>query len=66
MVGSELPTPETRVDRDRHGRALRRRGPSEGRADGGCSQDVRFEIHRGEIVGIAGVEGNGQSELVEA
>jgi len=27
---------------------------------------VSFEVHRGEIVGIAGVEGNGQRELVEA
>jgi simple sugar transport system ATP-binding protein len=28
--------------------------------------DVDFTIHRGEIVGIGGVEGNGQAELVEA
>jgi len=28
--------------------------------------DVSFEVRRGEIVGIAGVEGNGQTELVEA
>src|SRR5213082_3139709 len=27
---------------------------------------VSFEVRRGEIVGIAGVEGNGQTELVEA
>jgi general nucleoside transport system ATP-binding protein len=27
---------------------------------------VSFEVHRGEIVGVAGVEGNGQTELVEA
>ncbi|HUK95282.1 MAG TPA: ABC transporter ATP-binding protein [Gaiellaceae bacterium] len=27
---------------------------------------VSFEVHSGEIVGIAGVDGNGQSELVEA
>lgn len=27
---------------------------------------VSFTLHRGEILGIAGVEGNGQSELVEA
>ncbi len=28
-------------------------------------RDVSFELHEGEILGIAGVEGNGQSELVE-
>jgi general nucleoside transport system ATP-binding protein len=28
--------------------------------------DVTFEVRRGEIVGIAGVEGNGQTELIEA
>lgn len=27
---------------------------------------VSFEVHEGEIVGIAGIDGNGQSELVEA
>jgi len=27
--------------------------------------DVSFEVRRGEIVGIAGVEGNGQTELIE-
>src|SRR5436309_9820536 len=29
-------------------------------------QGVSFDVHAGEILGIAGVEGNGQSELVEA
>lgn len=28
--------------------------------------EVSFEVRRGEIVGIAGVEGNGQTELIEA
>ena len=28
--------------------------------------DVSFTIHRGEILGVAGVEGNGQTELIEA
>jgi ABC-type uncharacterized transport system ATPase subunit len=29
-------------------------------------ENVSFEVHGGEIVGIAGVQGNGQTELVEA
>ena len=29
-------------------------------------RDVSFTVHTGEIVGIAGVQGNGQTELVEA
>lgn len=28
--------------------------------------DISFDVHAGEIVGIAGVEGNGQTELIEA
>ena len=28
--------------------------------------DVTFDVHAGEIVGIAGVEGNGQTEIIEA
>ena len=29
-------------------------------------KDVSFDVHAGEIVGVAGVSGNGQSELLEA
>ena len=29
-------------------------------------EDISFDIHRGEVLGIAGVEGNGQAELVES
>ncbi len=29
-------------------------------------EDVSFEVHKGEVLGIAGVQGNGQTELVEA
>ena len=28
-------------------------------------RDVALEVHKGEILGIAGIEGNGQSELIE-
>ena len=30
-----------------------------------CLRDISFEVRRGEIFGIAGVSGNGQSELLE-
>jgi ABC-type uncharacterized transport system ATPase subunit len=67
MVGEELPSPGTEestvTDRevlevrdltvvDKAGRAL--------------LEDISFRIHAGEVLGIAGVEGNGQTELVEA
>jgi general nucleoside transport system ATP-binding protein len=66
MVGSELPSPQatesTVTDQvqlsldgvtlvDESGRPL--------------LSDITFTIHRGEVLGIAGVEGNGQAELVE-
>lgn len=35
-------------------------------AHGEALNDVSFEVRAGEIVGIAGIEGNGQTELVEA
>jgi simple sugar transport system ATP-binding protein len=34
--------------------------------EGKAIDDVSFEVRKGEIVGIAGVEGNGQTELIEA
>jgi general nucleoside transport system ATP-binding protein len=38
------------------------------RANGGTTRvdNASFEVHSGEILGIAGVEGNGQTELIEA
>jgi simple sugar transport system ATP-binding protein len=67
MVGSELPSPQTSQStvtdrvvlavrnltvRDREGRPV--------------VDDVSLTIHAGEVLGIAGVEGNGQAELVDA
>jgi ABC-type uncharacterized transport system ATPase subunit len=67
MVGSELPTPETRESTVTDVAVLTAEGLTvrdvEGRA---LVEDVSFTIHRGEVLGVAGVEGNGQAELVEA
>jgi simple sugar transport system ATP-binding protein len=66
MVGAELPTPETR-ERTVTDVAELRVDRLSVRDDGrSIVDDVSFTIHRGEVVGIAGVEGNGQSELVHA
>jgi len=67
MVGGELPSPETRdstvtSDVALEVSGLTLRGPV-GRT---VLDDVTLTIHRGEILGIAGVEGNGQAELVES
>ncbi len=67
MVGSELPSPSTEKSTVTDEvllsvRDLELRAP-DGRLE---LADIGFEIHAGEILGIAGVEGNGQTELVEA
>ena len=67
MVGSELPTPETRESTvttvvELSVEHLTVLSP-EGRP---VVEDVSLQVRRGEVLGIAGVEGNGQVELVEA
>jgi simple sugar transport system ATP-binding protein len=67
MVGSELPTPETRESTVTDVPVLTAEGLTVRDVDGrALVEDVSFIIHRGEVLGIAGVEGNGQAELVEA
>ena len=69
MVGSELPTPETRDSTVTDVPVLELRDLTVASAESGARNPldgVTFTVHRGEIVGIAGVEGNGQSELVRA
>ena len=67
MVGSELPTPETRDSTVTDHVELAISGLTCQQADGRTVlDDVSLKIHKGEIVGIAGVEGNGQTELIAA
>ena len=67
MVGSELPVPELRESTvtDREMLRLwkvRVAGPD----SRDLLTDIDLTIHAGEVLGIAGVEGNGQAELVDA
>jgi len=67
MVGSELPVPELRESTVTDVPQLSVSGLTVLSADGRpVVEGVSFTIHQGEIVGIGGVEGNGQAELVEA
>ncbi|MEU8192437.1 ABC transporter ATP-binding protein [Microbispora amethystogenes] len=67
MVGSELPSPETRESTVTDVVALSVRDLTVRTGDGRTVvENVSFDIRKGEVLGIAGVEGNGQAELVEA
>ncbi|HET6212011.1 MAG TPA: ABC transporter ATP-binding protein, partial [Micromonosporaceae bacterium] len=67
MVGSELPSPEARESTVTDTPVLTVAGLTvTGPGGRPVVEDISFTIHRGEVVGIAGVEGNGQAELVEA
>ena len=67
MVGSELPTPETSESTVTDEVALEIRDLAVLDHDRRpVIENINLRIHRGEIVGIAGIEGNGQGELVDA
>src|SRR3954467_15028845 len=67
MVGAELPTPATRESTVRDVPVLELHDVTTLNADGRPVVDaVDLTVREGEVVGIAGVEGNGQAELVDA
>jgi ABC-type uncharacterized transport system ATPase subunit len=67
MVGSQLPVPELRESTVTDTVQLDLEHVTVHASDGRTVvDDVSLSIRRGEIVGLAGVEGNGQAELVEA
>ena len=66
MVGSELPKPETKGNTKRDQVVLELKNvtvPSKSARN--ILSDISFRLHAGEVIGIAGVEGNGQAELTE-
>ena len=67
MIGSELPTPETRTSTVQDEVVLAVSGLSlKSEDDRDVLSDISFRIRKGEIVGIAGVEGNGQAQIVDS
>ncbi len=66
MIGKALPVPEQRPHRPGEVQ-LRIAGLSRASDDpfGVELKDLHLEVHAGEIVGIAGVSGNGQKELLQ-
>lgn len=68
MVGSELPSPEIHGTARRDLVTLSLKAVTVPASSGARDliNDVSFDLHSGEVIGIAGVEGNGQSELIEA
>jgi simple sugar transport system ATP-binding protein len=67
MVGSELPKPDTKTSTVTDVTAVTVRGLTVLDEDERVVvDDVSLEVHRGEILGIAGIEGNGQTELIDA
>jgi ABC-type uncharacterized transport system ATPase subunit len=66
MVGSELPSPSSEESTVTDEVLISVEHLTLPTPDGRpVVDDVSFQIHRGEVLGIAGVEGNGQEELVE-
>ena len=66
MVGSELPSPETRESTVTDTVVLQVEGLTLETGDGRRLLDrLDLQVRSGEVLGIAGVEGNGQTELVE-
>ena len=67
MVGSELPSPSTEESTVTDRECLVLSGVTVRDHTGrDVLSDIGLTIHAGEVLGIAGVEGNGQTELVEA
>jgi ABC-type uncharacterized transport system ATPase subunit len=66
MIGKDLPVPHHGVAAEDGDVRLRLAGLSHASDDpfGTDLKDIHLEVHSGEIVGIAGVSGNGQQELM--
>ena len=62
MVGHDVRTENLHQDKELGGEILR----GEGLGDGAHFRDISFTVHAGEVLGVAGVAGSGQRELLES
>ena len=67
MIGQNLPTPPKREKNSKEDKSLTIKNLT-AEIDNGrrAFENINFSINQGEVVGIAGVEGNGQRELAES
>ncbi|MDX2523200.1 ABC transporter ATP-binding protein [Streptomyces europaeiscabiei] len=65
MVGREMSLDVARARARRAGTTLRVRGLAHTAPTGQSLHGLDFDVAAGEIVGVAGIEGNGQTELAE-
>ena len=66
IVGRDVLLRVEKTDAEPHGTLLEVKNLTVSGKNGPAVKDVSFSVRAGEIVGIAGIEGNGQTELVEA
>ena len=67
MIGQNLPTPPKREKNSKQDKALTIKNLIAETENGRRAfENINFSINQGEVVGIAGVEGNGQRELAES
>ena len=66
IVGRDVLLRVEKTDANPHENVLNVENLSVAGKHGDTLNDVSFNVRAGEIVGIAGIEGNGQSELIEA
>ena len=67
MIGQNLPTPPKREKNPKQDKSLTIKDLTAETENGRKAfENINFSINQGEVVGIAGVEGNGQRELAES
>jgi general nucleoside transport system ATP-binding protein len=66
IVGRDVLLRVEKTDAIPSGIVLEVRGLKIGGKHGAAVDDISFTVRAGEIIGIAGIEGNGQTELIEA